>query len=370
MRTATITLRTASHNHGQGHETTLRADRLGRARRADREVPPAHRRAGHAPGRQPHRRLALAARHRQRRCCSPRSEIVKKGLALAAEELESGDGRHRVRRGRVPDQGHRPRGDASLRSRRSTRASSTSTSRSGPRSAPPSRTAATSPRSRSSPRPGEVEIVSYLACDDAGNIVNHQIVEGQMQGGITQGAGHVFGEQAVYDAERPAPHRQLHGLRRCRAPVLVNDLRVTRPSGADRDQSARRQGRGRGGRHGLDALPDERGDGRAAPGAACSTSTCRRARRACGAPCARHVDALERLFERARLRRPRIVLPETGDERIVEAARRLKNQGVADPILPDPEKDQEKLKRYAALYPGNPKIAAARGAPSRSSTPA
>ncbi len=69
------------------------------------------------------------------------------------------------------------------------------------------------------------------------------------------------------------------------------------------------------------------------------------------------MDALERLFERARQRRPRIVLPETGDERIVEAARRLKNQGVADPILPDPEKDQEKLKRYAALYPGNPKIA-------------
>jgi len=69
------------------------------------------------------------------------------------------------------------------------------------------------------------------------------------------------------------------------------------------------------------------------------------------------VDAVERLFERARQRRPRIVLPETDDERIVEAARRLKNQGVADPILPDPEKDQEKLKRYAALYPGNPKIA-------------
>src|SRR5947208_4685762 len=45
------------------------------------------------------------------------------------------------------------------------------------------------------------EIVRYVACDDAGNIINHQIVEGQMQGGITQGAGHVFGEQAVYDAE-------------------------------------------------------------------------------------------------------------------------------------------------------------------------
>jgi len=69
------------------------------------------------------------------------------------------------------------------------------------------------------------------------------------------------------------------------------------------------------------------------------------------------VDPLDRPFERARARRPRIVLPETGDERIVEAARRLKNQGIAEPLLPDPEKEQEKLKRYSELYPGNPKIA-------------
>jgi phosphate acetyltransferase len=69
------------------------------------------------------------------------------------------------------------------------------------------------------------------------------------------------------------------------------------------------------------------------------------------------VDPLDRLFERARARRPRIVLPETGDERIVEAARRLKNQGIAEPLLPDPEEEQGKLKRYSELYPGNPKIA-------------
>ena len=50
------------------------------------------------------------------------------------------------------------------------------------------------------PETGECEIVSYLACDDVGNIVNHQVVEGQMQGGVTQGAGHIFGEQTVYDA--------------------------------------------------------------------------------------------------------------------------------------------------------------------------
>ena len=51
------------------------------------------------------------------------------------------------------------------------------------------------------PETGEAEIVSYIACDDAGNIINHQIVEGQMQGGVTQGAGQVFSELAVYERD-------------------------------------------------------------------------------------------------------------------------------------------------------------------------
>ncbi|HEV2430984.1 MAG TPA: molybdopterin cofactor-binding domain-containing protein, partial [Burkholderiales bacterium] len=49
------------------------------------------------------------------------------------------------------------------------------------------------------PETGIAEIVSYVACDDAGNIINPQIVEGQVQGGLTQGAGQVFSELAVYD---------------------------------------------------------------------------------------------------------------------------------------------------------------------------
>ena len=69
------------------------------------------------------------------------------------------------------------------------------------------------------------------------------------------------------------------------------------------------------------------------------------------------MDVLERLFERARGRRRRIALPETGDERIVEAARRLKDEGLAEPLLPHPE-ESAKLEYYASLYPGNPKIAA------------
>jgi len=51
------------------------------------------------------------------------------------------------------------------------------------------------------PDTGIAEIVRYTAVDDSGNIINHQIVEGQMQGGLTQGAGQVFGEHVIYDAD-------------------------------------------------------------------------------------------------------------------------------------------------------------------------
>lgn len=69
------------------------------------------------------------------------------------------------------------------------------------------------------------------------------------------------------------------------------------------------------------------------------------------------MDFLERLFDAARERRGRIVLPETGDERIVEAARRLRDEGLAEPILPGPPQDDPRLDEYAALYPGNPRLA-------------
>ena len=69
------------------------------------------------------------------------------------------------------------------------------------------------------------------------------------------------------------------------------------------------------------------------------------------------MDVLERLFERARARPRRIVLPETADERIVEAARRLRALGLAEPILPPQPRDDPRLATYAALYPGSPKLA-------------
>lgn len=70
------------------------------------------------------------------------------------------------------------------------------------------------------------------------------------------------------------------------------------------------------------------------------------------------MDILERLNERARTRKRRIVLPETGDERTVEAARRMQAQGLAEAILPGNPESDPRIDAYAALYPGNPRIAA------------
>jgi carbon-monoxide dehydrogenase large subunit len=49
------------------------------------------------------------------------------------------------------------------------------------------------------PDTGAAEIVSYVAVDDCGVAINHTVVEGQVQGAVTQGAGQVFGEHIVYD---------------------------------------------------------------------------------------------------------------------------------------------------------------------------
>ena len=46
---------------------------------------------------------------------------------------------------------------------------------------------------------GEVKIVKYIAVDDAGNIINPMIVEGQVHGGVAHGIGQALYEGAVYD---------------------------------------------------------------------------------------------------------------------------------------------------------------------------
>jgi carbon-monoxide dehydrogenase large subunit len=51
------------------------------------------------------------------------------------------------------------------------------------------------------PDTGEVDIVAYTTVDDAGNVIDHTSVEGQVHGGVMQGVGQVLGEHALYDRE-------------------------------------------------------------------------------------------------------------------------------------------------------------------------
>ena len=193
-----ITLRTASHNHGQGHETTFAqivSRVLGvpvekiRLRTSEPEYnlvanPTGGSRTLHGLG---------SAMH------WASQEIVKNGMSLAADHLESAVqdiefqlGDYRIkgtdRKVRIDELAKLYPGKLDL-------------DFTGRPKVP-----ATFPNGchiaevEIDPETGECEIVSYVACDDVGNIINHQIVEGQMQGGITQGAGHIFLEQGVYDA--------------------------------------------------------------------------------------------------------------------------------------------------------------------------
>ncbi len=58
------------------------------------------------------------------------------------------------------------------------------------------------------PETGAATIEKYIAVDDLGNVLNHTLVAGQVHGGVVQGAGQAFCEQAVYD---PATGQLLTG---------------------------------------------------------------------------------------------------------------------------------------------------------------
>ena len=58
------------------------------------------------------------------------------------------------------------------------------------------------------PETGRCEIVSYTGVEDIGTVMNPQIAEGQVQGGVVQGLGQVLCEELVYD---PADGQLLSG---------------------------------------------------------------------------------------------------------------------------------------------------------------
>jgi carbon-monoxide dehydrogenase large subunit len=192
-----VTLRTASHNHGQGHETAfaqivsrvlgIPVERI-RLRTSEAEFnltanPTGGSRTLHGLG---------SAMH------WASQEIVKNGLDLAAEHLESAaqdiefdEGTYRIKgtdRGvRIDELAKKNPGKLDLDFKERPKVPGTFPN--GCHIA----------EVEIDPETGTCDIVSYVACDDVGNIINHQIVEGQMQGGVTQGAGHIFLEQGVYD---------------------------------------------------------------------------------------------------------------------------------------------------------------------------
>ncbi len=51
------------------------------------------------------------------------------------------------------------------------------------------------------PDTGKVSILRYTAVQDVGKAIHPSYVEGQIQGGVTQGIGWALNEEYVYDAE-------------------------------------------------------------------------------------------------------------------------------------------------------------------------
>jgi carbon-monoxide dehydrogenase large subunit len=51
------------------------------------------------------------------------------------------------------------------------------------------------------PATGTTQVLSYTAVDDAGNIMDHTLVEGQVHGGVAQGLGQALLERTVYDPD-------------------------------------------------------------------------------------------------------------------------------------------------------------------------
>ncbi|HEX2200183.1 MAG TPA: xanthine dehydrogenase family protein molybdopterin-binding subunit [Burkholderiales bacterium] len=191
-----VTMYAPTHNHGQGQETTyaqLVSQVLGVPLEAFRlrTAGPEFYLAGNATGGS---RSLLAVGSVLMLAAQ---EMVKKGLPLAAEELEAAAADIEFVRGAYRIKGT----DRAITIRDLARKSG------GLDVAYANKFGATFPNGchiaevEIEPQTGEAEVVSYVACDDAGNIINHQIVEGQVHGGLVQGAGQVFSEVAVYDRD-------------------------------------------------------------------------------------------------------------------------------------------------------------------------
>ena len=93
---------------------------------------------------------------------------------------------------------------------------------------------------------GSVDLVRYIAVDDVGNVINPQIVDGQVHGGIAQGVAQALFEEAVYDEDGNADHGldgELHGAGRGRAALVRARPHRDAPSPTQPDGQSRAWGR-------------------------------------------------------------------------------------------------------------------------------
>ncbi len=194
---ATLTLYAPTHNHGQGHETTYAqvvSQVLGIAPAAIRlrTAGPEFYLTGNATGGS---RSLLAVGSVLMLAAQ---ELVKKGLAAAAEQLEAAaadiefvDGHYRIK---GTDRRISLQRLAAQKPRELDIAYANKFGSCFPNGCHIAEV-------EIDPESGQTRVVSYVACDDAGNVINHQIVEGQVHGGIAQGAGQALSELAVYDPD-------------------------------------------------------------------------------------------------------------------------------------------------------------------------
>jgi carbon-monoxide dehydrogenase large subunit len=123
-------------------------------------------------------------------------EVVKKGLELAAKDLEVSSIDLEFKNGRYHVKGT----DISLGFLDVAKKHGSALDSSGsmkPQGAYPG--GAHVAEVEIDPDTGVVEVLSYVGVDDCGRAINHTLIEGQLHGGIAQGIGQALGEHVVYD---------------------------------------------------------------------------------------------------------------------------------------------------------------------------
>jgi hypothetical protein len=131
---------------------------------------------------------------------------------------------------------------------------------------------------------GKVDITRYSVVDDFGTVLNPLLLHGQVRGGVAQGAGQALMEDIHFDSAGQLVTASFMDYAMPHAHDLC-DMEVESRPGADQDQPARRQRRGRG-RLRRRAAGGDQCAGRRSPNSASNISKCRPRPSVYGGQCA------------------------------------------------------------------------------------